>query len=311
MTPTSLTEPLTVNVINPCPLCDGEDTVVDRYNHEEICISCGCVVNDLTLNRGVNAMTYNANQGNVDSRRHGSGAYSSIFDKGLNTIISGNRDSAGSHLSQDTVQSMRRLQRQDNRSKLNESVMRNLSVAMAELDRLSYALNLSDNVKEGAATLYRKALTLDLVRGRSIDAFVAASLYAACRLLQVPRPLSLVCDESKRTRKEVSMTYRLLLTELNLKPPIDSPFKYVSVLAHDLEISRPTERKAVTLLEEARKQKSLIGKDPRGLAAAALYLACELNGERVVQRRVAKRAETTEVTLRNRYRGLKKALGIV
>jgi transcription initiation factor TFIIB len=189
--------------------------------------------------------------------------------------------------------------------------MRNLSVAMAELDRLSYALNLSDNVKEGAATLYRKALTLDLVRGRSIDAFVAASLYAACRLLQVPRPLSLVCDESKRTRKEVSMTYRLLLTELDLKPPIDSPFKYVSVLAHDLEISRPTERRAVTLLEEAKAKKGLIGKDPRGLAAAALYLACELNGERVVQRRVAKRAETTEVTLRNRYRGLKKVLGIV
>ena len=311
MNPDSLTEPLTVNVISPCPLCDGVNTVVDRYNHEEVCTGCGCVVNDLILNRGMDSMTYSSSHSNVDSRRHGSGAYSSIFDKGLNTIISGNRDSSGSQLHQDTIQSMRRLQRQDNRSKLNESVMRNHSVAMAELDRLSYALNLSDNVKNGAATLYRKALNLDLVRGRSIDAFVAASLYAACRLLQVPRPLSLVCDESKRTKKEVSMTYRLLLSELDLKPPIDSPFKYIAVLANDLEISRPTERRAVTILEEVRTKKGLMGKDPRGLAAAALYLACELNGERVVQRRVAKRAETTEVTLRNRYRGLKKALGIV
>ena len=107
------------------------------------------------------------------------------------------------------------------------------------------------------------------------------------------------------------MTYRLLLSELHLKPPIDSPFKYVSNLASTLEISRPTERQAITILEQARKRKALTGKDPRGLAAAALYLACELRGERVVQRNVAKAAETTEVTLRNRYRGLKKALGIV
>ena len=305
-----LTEPLTVNITSTCPNCEGGDTITDFSNGEEICIGCGCVVNDLVLNRGMDAARYNSG-GGVDSRRHGSGARNSVFDRGLNTIINGNRDSSGSHLSQGTLQSMRRLQRQDNRSKLNESAMRNLSVAMAEFDRLAYALNLSENVKDGAATLYRKALTLDLIRGRSIDAFVAASLYAACRLMEVPRPLSLVCDESKRTKKEVSMTYRLLLRELKLKPPIDSPFKYVAVLAHDLEITRLTERKAITILEKARKKKGLIGRDPRGLAAAALYLACELNGERVVQRRVAKRAETTEVTLRNRYRGLKKALGIV
>ena len=189
--------------------------------------------------------------------------------------------------------------------------MRNLSVAMAEFDRLAYALNLPANIKEGAATLYRKALKLDLIRGRSIDAFVAACLYATCRLFQVPRPLSLVCDESKRTHKEVSMTYRLLLKELDLKPPVDSPLKYVSVLANELGINRVTERDAITILEEARRVRALTGKDPRGLAAAALYLACERNGERVVQRTVAKKAETTEVTLRNRYRGLKKALGIV
>jgi len=265
----------------------------------------------MMTNRGAVAGRYAYGLRDVDKRRHGPGPRASVFDKGLNTVINGRTDASGTPLSHEVIQAMNRIQRQDNRSKVNESATRNLSIAMAELDRLSSVLHLPSNVKEDAATLYRHALDLDLVRGRSIDAFVAASIYAACRLRGVPRPLKLVCDESKRTKKEVSMTYRILLIQLGLKPPIDNALKYVSMLAHKLDISRPTERDAVELLERAQKLRALSGKDPRGLAAAALYLASELNAERVIQSDVSKAAETTEVTLRNRYRGLKKALGYV
>jgi transcription initiation factor TFIIB len=64
----------------------------------------------------------------------------------------------------------------------------------------------------------------------------------------------------------------------------------------------------VEILREAGKKKGLTGKDPRGLAAAALYMACQENDDRRVQRVIAEAAGTTEVTLRNRYRGLKEVL---
>ena len=305
-----LTEPLMVESNSPCDECGGTDIYVDMDNGEEVCTGCGCVLNDGVLNRGLDYHPYNTSHA-TDSRRHGSGSRPSVFDKGLNTVIGGNRDAYGTPLKRETITEMRRLQCQDNRSKVNESTMRNLSSAMAELDRLISALSLTNRVKENAAMLYRRALTRDLIRGRSIDAFVAASIYAACRLLDIPRPLKTVCELSKRSHKEVSMTYRLLLKELELRPPIDNSLKYVSKLAHKLEIPRQTERLAIEILEEATAKRALAGKDPRGVAAAALYLASELNGERVVQRKVAKAAQTTEVTLRNRYRGLKKALSIV
>jgi len=306
-----LTEALTVNHSEPCPLCGGDDSVTDMYSGEEACTGCGCVLNDLIVNARTEKHNYSHGQREVNRRQHGSGARPSVFDKGLNTFMGSNKDALGNNISLETSTVMRRLQRQDTRSKVNESVMRNLSVAMAELDRLAYSLSIPSNLKDDAAIIYRHALQRDLVRGRSIDAFVAASIYAACRLQDIPRPLKTVCDLSKRTHKEVSMTYRLLLKELNLKPPLDDPLKYVSKLAHSLGIPRPTERRAITILEEAKSKRALVGKDPRGVAAAALYLASELNGEKIVQRNVAKAAETTEVTLRNRYRGLKKALSIV
>jgi transcription initiation factor TFIIB len=47
-----------------------------------------------------------------------------------------------------------------------------------------------------------------------------------------------------------------------------------------------------------------------GLAAAALYVACVKNGENKTQREVAEAAGVTEVTIRNRYKGLKVSLNI-
>ncbi len=45
-----------------------------------------------------------------------------------------------------------------------------------------------------------------------------------------------------------------------------------------------------------------------GLAAAALYLSCVINGENKTQKDIAISAGVTVVTIRNRYKGLKEAL---
>jgi len=52
------------------------------------------------------------------------------------------------------------------------------------------------------------------------------------------------------------------------------------------------------------------GKDPAGLAAAAIYVASLLENERRTQKEIAQAAQVTEVTVRNRYKELMKELGI-
>jgi len=297
------------DISSSCPHCGGSKIVNDRQTGERVCVSCGLVVTDTIMDTGPEYRVFNLQEN--DRRRTGTGYSYSIYDKGLSTVIKGDKDASGKRLDYETQRRMKRLQRQDNRSKVNETHARNLSIAMAELDRLTSELHLSRNVKENAALLYRKALTKDLIRGRSIDAFVAASLYAACRMLRVPRPLKDVSKASKRRHSEVAMTYRLLHKELNLRPPVDGPFKFIPSIAAKLEVTQPTEMTAIRILRKADEMRELTGKDPRGLAAAALYMACQETGEKRVQRLIAKAAGTTEVTLRNRYRGLKDALSKV
>ncbi len=239
-----------------------------------------------------------------DRSRTGLGYSYTLFDKGLSTVFRPDKDANGNRLNNETRIKMTRLRRFDNRSKFNETEQRNLSSALAELDRISTQLHIPQNVKERAAYIYRKALKADLLRGRSIDGFVAASLYAACRHLKVPRPLKEIARVSTRNHAEVARTYRLLIKELKLKMPVDDPMKFIPGIASKLHLNPETELYAIELLREAKKHMGLTGKDPRGLAAAALYKASIETHNKRIQKDIAEAAGTTEVTLRNRLRGI-------
>jgi transcription initiation factor TFIIB len=92
--------------------------------------------------------------------------------------------------------------------------------------------------------------------------------------------------------------------------PIPDPRTYVTKIASKAGINEKVQVKAVELLKEAVRLKAVTGKDPMGIAAAALYVACVLLGEKKTQKEVAEAAAVTEVTVRNRYKGLKDALGL-
>ena len=67
---------------------------------------------------------------------------------------------------------------------------------MSELERLASHVTITPSIKEKAALIYRKALDKGLVRGRSINAIAAASLYAACRESGTPRTLREISEAS-------------------------------------------------------------------------------------------------------------------
>jgi transcription initiation factor TFIIB len=280
---------------------------LDYDSGEEVCGKCGLVVQQNIINQGPEWRAFTTTERN-DRSRTGLGYSYTLYDKGLSTVFRPDRDHNGNRLKNETRIKMTRLRRFDNRSKFDETEQRNLSSAMAELDRIATQLHIPQNVKERAAFIYRKALKADLLRGRSIDGFVAASLYAACRHLKLPRPLPEITGLSTRNHAEVARTYRLLIKELNLKMPVDDPMKFVPGIASKLLLDPRTEQYAIDILREAKKHRELTGKDPRGLAAAALYKASIETNDKRIQKDIAEAAGTTEVTLRNRLKGIENIL---
>ena len=234
-----------------------------------------------------------------------------MHDMGLATIIGPtDRDATGKPLSASMKSTIERLRTWDSRSQVHEPVDRNFRQAFSELDRLKDKLAVGDAVIEKAAYIYRKALEKGLVRGRSISALIASALYAACRDTETPRTLKDIANASNIKRKDIARCYRLLLRELSLKMPVVNPINCISRIASIAGLSEKTKREAAIILKNAEEIKISAGKDPMGLAAAALYVACVTNGENKTQRDVAEAAGVTEVTIRNRYKGLKIALDL-
>jgi len=97
-------------------------------------------------------------------------------------------------------------------------------------------------------------------------------------------------------------TYRLSVG-LGLNP--ESFLEIYGAKDYDLGITEKTKRYATKVLKIAQETKESAGKDPMGLAATALYLACVKNNENMTQRDIAEAANVTEVTIRNRIKGLK------
>jgi transcription initiation factor TFIIB len=247
-----------------------------------------------------------------DSRKRvGLPLSNSIYDKGLSTVIGNvNRDAYGTKIPGDERMKMLRLRKWNRRLMVHRSVDRNLSEAMTELNRLSDQLHIPAAVKEEAAVIYRKALEKNMVRGRAISSMTAASLYAACRVTQTPRTLKEVVQISPFNKKEISRCYRLLIKDLRLRMPVPEAQIRVPKIAARVGIGERTQIMAVDILRRAEKVKATTGKDPMGLAAAALYIASVMNNEKHTQKMISEASGVTEVTIRNRYQGLKKSLNL-
>ena len=139
---------------------------------------------------------------------------------------------------------------------------------------------------------------------------VAGALYAAVRSAKVPRTLKEIAKASQRTAKEIARSYGVIVRNLDMKMPIDDPTDYITKVAEKAGVSSDVEGLAINLLREAKKNFATTGKDPSGLAAAILYLSARMLKEKVTQAQLAKAANVTEVTVRNRKRDLMKSLNL-
>ncbi|MEZ0345933.1 MAG: transcription initiation factor IIB [Infirmifilum sp.] len=292
-----------------CPHCGSTKLIYDATRGEIICANCGYVMSEREVDRGAEWRAFTPEE---RERRSRVGAPISRF--GIESLVTdidwAGRDAAGREISLRKKIEMLRLRKWQVRARAQSSMERNLAQAVVELERLGAQLGLPKSVLDRAIEIYRKALDSNLVRGRSIESVMAAAVYAACREMRLPRTLDEIALYTRAGRKDVARCYRLLLREAAIKVPLPNASDFVPRIGSLLRLSGSTIKRAMEIIEQARNAGLTAGKDPAGLAAAAIYIAAIQNGEMRTQKEVARAAKVTEVTVRNRYKELVKKLGI-
>ncbi len=292
-----------------CPAC-GNDTFTYNYERGEVvCTNCGLVLDEKLIDLGPEWRAFTPEE---KLRRSRVGApLTRATPDNLTTVIDWRgKDALGREITYKRRLEMLRLRKWQMRSKVQTSLERNLQQASIELERISSQLGLPKSVKEQAMEIYRRAVEKGLVRGRSIESVMAAAIYAACRELRIPRTLDEIAKYTRGGKKEVARCYRLLLREGAVKVPLADPVDFVPRIAEALKLDGTVIREAISILKAARAKGLTAGKDPAGLAAAAIYIASLLKGDIRTQKEVAQAAQVTEVTVRNRYKELARELKI-
>ncbi len=282
-----------------CSECGSTNLFINREKGEITCRSCGLVVEDRMIDHGQDWRDFEDNGGNSKSRV-GSPMTHTQYDQGLGTSVGQSADL--NKLGSKSRYKFLRLKKWQDR--VGTAIERNLKLSLSELKRLSSYLKISKSVEEEAAMIYRQAIQRGLVRGRSMESVVSCTLYAACRRHEVPRTLDELSGASGIEKKEIGRTYRFIARELGISILPSNPIDYIARFSSSLKLNPETQSKAVEILDVAQKRELTSGKGPTGIAAAALYVATLMNGEKRTQREVADIAGVTEVTIRNRYKEL-------
>jgi transcription initiation factor TFIIB len=293
-----------------CEQCKGRTVIFDMVSSEYVCSSCGCVANDRFFN-SENSTGYLGQSGFSDRSRTGLPESLAIHHKGLSTLIGlGDTDARGKALEPAQRLKMQRLRTWNNRSQLNDSISRNLEKALKFLNNFGDKLYLSQAVMESAAYIYRKAAIKKLAKGRSTLGLVGAALYAACRETATPKTISDVATVCNLSSKDVMAHYKLILRELSLQMPVLHGPDYVTLIANRLDLSEKTKREALKIFSEVQQNRISIGKNPRALAGAVIYLASQTCNEFLRQVEICQVADISTVSLRKRCKEIKSNLEV-
>ena len=185
---------------------------------------------------------------------------------------------------------------------------RYLPKAIAIINDICGKLSLPKVINKDAELIYRKILKKK-ISGRTSRKMIVTCVYAAIRHSpDASRTLLDIERVSDFKKKSIQTCYRKIHRELDLEPGLPDPKQKLGKIGNSLGLSPiKTElvmRTARKILDAAKKANVMSGKNPNGLAAAAVYTACKRHKVSKTQREIADAADITELILRQRKKEL-------
>lgn len=285
-------------IYNFCPECSG--SVVDQHHMGySVCDNCGLVLNELVLEN--KRKRYISGSSRDDSQ------VSKKLYEGVSPLIP--------HISLSTSINKVKIYNSDlKRAVKRDSYLtwenRNLLNATNELKRICHLLEIPRHVKYEALRYYKEIIKLDCLRGRSIAGMICACLYFACRKEKLPRFFEEIISVSSVSESKVKKSYKILVQKLNLKSPSINAIHFLPRYISDLNLSTEIENLSIRILKQFRATGMMLGKNPKGVCAGVIYLACKMSGKRVSQSKIAEALNVTKITLRSRYKEIQETLNL-
>ncbi len=229
-----------------------------------------------------------------------------VFSKYLpRTNVSNDYDWKNNPLSAETKYLFYRL------SKLNKSSNnKNYFFAEQELKVFCKKFFLSELIYNDSWKIYKECAKNGL-HGRSINTVIAASAYMGAKInnkkIDLKEIISTYSIQRKRINRMIIEINNKILPLIERKISARSPIDTIIEKSNVMELPYEVQQKALSIYEKAcQKNIEFKNTNQPGLAAAIIYIVAKPYG--ITQKDVAKKLSLTDVTIRNYFKKIKKAL---
>ncbi|KAI0029930.1 transcription initiation factor IIB [Vararia minispora EC-137] len=264
-----------------CPDCrDPTPHIVEEFGSGDlVCGTCGLVLGDRIVDTRSEWRTFANDEGDDPSRV---GAASDPLMEGmeqLDTVISFKDGGSGI---------ARELQRAASRGQNGRSE-RTVVNAFKDINNMCDQFSLPKTISDIAKQLYKRSDEEKLLRGKPLEAVIAACIFIACRQAHVPRTFREICNLTHVSKKVLGQCYKALEQAFNLTPgasaqngrgaPIQTgPEDLLVRYCNHLALPPHVQGICKDIIVQAREKGVADGRSPVSVAGGAIYFACHLLG---------------------------------
>ena len=275
---------------------DCTHIVYDDVRGEYICIDTGEVLADHIIDERYPYRTYSGEE--WLQRAHHGALTNRVHHLGLYTDI----DISKSFRSYREHRKALKLKRMQKSMKMNRKDEK-LVDALILMNRIAAQLELPEEVKETAGKILHKVIKGSTIRQRMILAYVIAAILTAAKMHGIPRRAKEILPMFGVPEEDYWKALAKIQFTLGSVQPLD-PRAFLQRIITNLGLSQKVYTLASRIIDVMKRRGYTEGKDPAGIAAAAVYVASIIVNEKKTQKDIAKAARVTEVTIRNRYRDI-------
>lgn len=182
----------------------------------------------------------------------------------------------------------------------NNSTEANMKIANQVLFKVASQLEIPNSIYRYALKIYKKAIDMRLTVGRGINNLMVSCLYIACNLNEFSRTIEDFSRVTQISIKNIRKYYRLLLENFNIKLKRYSTKHFIMQYSIELGLSVKFQNVVCQLIEYLKKNGINTVNNPKGLAAAVIYLVSKkfMREKSVKQRNLSNLSQVSEVTIR-------------
>jgi transcription initiation factor TFIIB len=198
----------------------------------------------------------------------------------------------------------------------NKSVTTPVEIkADRQIKDMADKLNLDASIISSAQSVFHKINEENLLRGRSHALVIATCIYIACRKEHVPRSFKELEAVSKANSVSISRCYTGLVNAFREKglssitdiPPI-SFSQFFLRFCSKLNLSSDVAKLANGIADKAINLTEVGGKRPDSIAAASIYMACNIIGHNKTMNDVSRVTGVAASTIKSTYKILERKL---